>query len=107
MYFCTQYGKILELQTKEQKNIGTCSCGFTTSLPEIIFAQPKEKEARGEGIVKETLAAGFPHTCKKCGRGECDVVDLRPFFADESNIYLYRCKKCKFIERQADGTGNT
>ena len=77
-------------------------------LPEITFLKRKEKEQRGSGIItEEPLSGGFPHICKKCGYGECDVVDLNPPYSDESNIYLYRCKKCFFVERQADGTGNT
>ncbi len=106
MYFCKECGKILELE--KETNIGKCSCGFTTTLPEINFSNHIEKEELGSGILEEdSSSGGFPHICKKCSHGECDVADLNPPYSDESNIYLYRCKKCKFVERQADGTGNS
>ncbi len=108
MYFCTVCGKILELRKNGEENIGVCSCGFVTPITELTFAQPQEREQKGEGVLKEESSlAGFPHICKKCGYGECDVVDLGPPISDESNVYLYRCKNCHFVERQADGTGNT
>ncbi|MEK6825955.1 MAG: hypothetical protein AABY00_04165 [Nanoarchaeota archaeon] len=108
IYFCKQCGKILELQKKEENNTGICSCGFTTIIPEIAFAQPKEKEQVGAGVIREeTSTGGFPHTCKKCSYGFCDPTQINAPYSDESDIYLYRCKKCKFVERQADGTGNT
>src|SRR3989344_2822010 len=101
MYFCKECGKMLELE--KETNRGKCSCGFATNLPEMHFSKTKEKDEIGSGILKEDLSSnGFPHTCKKCGYGECDVVDLGPPVSDESSVYLYRCKKCKFVERQAD-----
>ncbi|MBM3233019.1 hypothetical protein FJZ18_02540 [Candidatus Pacearchaeota archaeon] len=107
MYFCQQCGKMLELIMINEVNIGKCDCGFSRELPEIKLNNSKINTELGQGIYQEDISTnGFPHICKKCGYGECDVADLNPPYSDESNIYLYRCKKCKFVERQADGTGN-
>jgi len=27
-------------------------------------------------------------------------------YSDEADVYLFQCKKCGFVERQADGSGN-
>ena len=51
-------------------------------------------------------SVGFPNTCKKCGHEGADVADLGAAYSDEANIYLFKCKKCGFTERQADGSSN-
>ena len=74
---------------------------------ELVFTLPRQdKKETGQGVAKETETMDFPHTCKKCGYEQCDVESISARYADESDIYLYRCKKCKYVERQADGSGN-
>jgi len=103
--FCKSCGKILPL--KEDDKAKVCSCGFANEVSDVSFSQKGErKEKIGTGIYKETKEPGFPHTCKKCGHEECDISDLGVFYGDESNIYLYKCQKCGYVERQADGNSN-
>jgi len=103
--FCKSCGRILQL--KENNNVVICICGFANEASEVSFSQKGEKKEKiGKGVYKEAKSLGFPHTCKKCGHERCDISDLGVFYGDEANIYLYKCKKCGYVERQADGTSN-
>lgn len=108
--FCEKCSKLLQVKKgKDSSSIGVCECGFTKILPHLQSTEKiKKKEKVGEGIEEDSSSSsGFPHTCKKCGYGECEIYDLGAAYSDESNILLYQCKKCNFVERQADGTGNS
>lgn len=108
--FCEKCGTILEIKTTKEKNkFALCeNCGFVKEINSDIISYEKEpeKEKIGEGVVKEVKIPGFPHKCKKCGYSECNIYDLGASYSDEASIYLYQCKKCNYVERQADGTGN-
>lgn len=108
MLFCEICGKILEITNKNNKIIGLCSCGYSKETDfEVSFSEDIKKSEVGEGVINENEETiGFPHVCMKCGHNECEIWDLGVQIGDESNITLYRCKKCKYVERQADGTGN-
>lgn len=110
MHFCELCGKILEIKAESDKIIAYCSCGFIKEVESGQISSEKiiKKDNIGEDIVVESnkIEKGFPHICKKCGYDECDVLDVGAPYSDESNIILYKCKKCKYVERQADGTGN-
>ncbi len=86
-----------------------CSCGHVNQIHHALRAgeRIKTKEAVGTGIATPLEEKGFPHTCRKCGYGECEPTQINAPYSDESDIYLYRCLKCGFVERQADGTGNS
>jgi len=107
--FCDVCGKILNTTKNENGQVfGVCSCGFKEEICSgFVVSQNvvKEKE-RGEGILIEAETRGFPNICKKCGYGECDIHEILPSYSDEAGVILYRCKKCKFVHRQHDGTGN-
>ena len=107
--FCDLCGRILNVQKIGEKKFAFCSCGFIKEIHRDIIGteiETKQKEI-GEGIViaKETKM-GFPHKCKKCGFPYCEIYDLGASYSDEANIYLYQCKECGFVERQADGSSN-
>jgi DNA-directed RNA polymerase subunit M/transcription elongation factor TFIIS len=107
--FCELCGKILQTKNANEKIIGTCSCGFTIELNQGFSASEKipEKEEIGEGaVVEDKSLEGFPHDCPKCSHTGCEVFDLGAPYSDESNVYLYKCKKCGHVDRQADGTSN-
>ena len=105
--FCDLCGSILEIKNKEGELYGSCSCGFEKKITEeISFPEIAERPLKGEGALRDIETPGFPHICEKCGYDECDVTEYGPFYSDESSIILYKCKKCKYTERQADGTGN-
>ena len=107
--FCKLCGRILETKSINKKIIGTCSCGFTIALDGEFSISEKiqKKDEIGEGVIAEDKSLkGFPHDCSKCGYCGCEVFDLGAFYSDESNVYLYKCKKCGHVERQADGTSN-
>jgi len=110
--FCDKCGTLLKIEVNESGVLtGSCICGFTKERHYHVITSEKikKKEEVGKGISKEKDedgGEGFPHKCKKCGYGECTIFQIGAPYADESDIYLYKCRKCKFIERQADGTGN-
>ncbi len=104
MEFCNHCGKPLKIKGK----IAICNCGF---IKEISPVYPSEKinkpQERGKGVFeKKDKDKGFPHTCKKCGHEFADVVDLGASYSDEANVYLFKCKKCENVERDAYGTSN-
>jgi len=106
--FCPKCGKILDVKNESNLLIGLCSCGFVKKInSEIYFSEKTIKDIRGKGIAEDKGGKeGFPHVCKKCGHTQCDIHDLGAPYSDESNIYLFKCKKCGYVERQADGSGN-
>ena len=106
--FCDVCGEILKpIKLETSEVVGICEQGHIDSSFNLEFSQELKMVEKGEGVInEEEETLGFPHTCKKCGHEECDVTDLGAFYGDESNIYLYKCRKCKYTERQADGSGN-
>ena len=106
--FCNLCGGILKLEEKEYRKIWVCLCGFVKEdeIDLIISEKVEMKEELGDGVASEINSSGFPHTCKKCGHEECEVRDLGAKVSDESNIILYKCNKCSYTDRQADGSSN-
>ena len=106
MEFCLDCGKPLKIEN----NTAVCSCGFKKQVNPVTTSEKITKpEEKGEGVADKTNSGegkGFPHQCKKCGYGFADVVDLGVFYSDESNIYLFKCKKCSHTERDAYGCSN-
>jgi DNA-directed RNA polymerase subunit M/transcription elongation factor TFIIS len=107
MIFC-ECGKPMEI-VDDGLRIARCSCGNKKLVVEgVSFEenQPKKEERSSEVAEEKHELRGFPHTCSKCGYGEADVIELGVFYSDEAGVCLFRCKKCGWSERQADGTGN-
>ncbi len=106
--FCDKCGKILQIKTDNNKVHGICNCGFSGEITPLIFKDKSfsKQEETGKGVAKKPKTLGFPHVCIKCKYKECDLEVIGAPYSDESDIYLYKCKKCGFIERQADGSGN-
>ncbi len=105
--FCEHCNRIMRIKEKDNEKILTCSCGFTKKA-EISFSEiaKKQKEA-GSGIVNgKRKPAGFPHICPKCNHEGCEVIDLGAPYSDESNVFLYICDKCGYVDRHADGCSN-
>lgn len=91
--------------------MAVCSCGNKKLIreDETINAeetQPKKDLRSSEVLSEKHDTSGFPHICSKCGHGECEVIELGVFYGDEVGVYLFKCKKCGYSERQSDGTGN-
>ena len=103
---CKRCGKLLRIATAFNTRIGICVCGFVKTIDSATVSEKQHHETRGTGILREEKLPGFPHNCKKCKYTECEVEDLGAQYSDESNVYLYKCKRCGHVERQADGTGN-
>lgn len=109
-FFCGKCGRMLTAYRKHEQTYDVvCTCGHTNQIHQTLQAgeHVPEKETRGDGVATPVESAGFPHVCKKCGFGFCEPTQLNASYSDESDILLYKCKKCGFVERQADGTGNT
>jgi len=109
MIFC-KCGKLMEIR-EDGLRMAVCSCGFkqVIGMGDTINFEEKQKQkpAREGGVVEQKHdLGGFPHTCSKCGYGECEVHELGVFYGDEAGVYLFKCKKCGWSERQSDGTGN-
>lgn len=106
--FCPDCGNILLIRIDEFRIIGSCRCGFFKEIEKGFL--PSEKQVyseKGKGVFeKEMGAEGFPHKCGKCGYEEAEVYDLGASYSDESNIYLFKCKKCGYVGREAEGSGN-
>lgn len=108
MHFCNKCGKLLHVKEQEGILIGKCSCGFLKKIDSVMEISEKGKQSKIAKGVFENIESkgGFPHTCQKCGHTQSDVHDLGAPYSDESNVYLFKCKKCGYVERQADGSGN-
>ena|SRR3989338_2543099 len=108
-FYCKKCGRMLTVFEERGVQETVCSCGHVNQIHAGLVAGEKIKpqEAVGKGLAVPDTSPGFPHTCKKCGYGECEPTQINAPYSDESDIYLYKCKKCGFVERQADGTGNS
>jgi DNA-directed RNA polymerase subunit M/transcription elongation factor TFIIS len=110
MKFCKNCGKGLFINNPET-NIVQCSCGYIEKIErghDVGFEEKIPQKAEiGKGAVTEKHDLhGFPHICKKCSHGEAEAIELGVFYGDEAGVYLFKCKKCGYTERQSDGTGN-
>lgn len=107
--FCEICGKLLKIICSGETSIGICvSCNYTRRLHSefTVTEKSQKKEPVGTGVEIKKETPDFPHLCKKCGYKWCDISQVSASYSDESDICLYKCKKCSFTERQADGTGN-
>jgi DNA-directed RNA polymerase subunit M/transcription elongation factor TFIIS len=108
MIFC-KCGKIMDIRD-DGLRMAFCSCGNKHLVlgGEITVEDntPKTEIRNSEVVKTEHVGSGFPHNCSKCGYGEADVIELGIFYSDEAAVYLFKCKKCGWSERQSDGTGN-
>lgn len=106
--FCDECGKILKIRNAGGLKLGICECGFVKEIHHGVTSSEKitRKEKIGEGVAVEDKEKGFTNVCKKCGYNKCDVYDLGASYSDESDIYLFKCKKCGHVVRQAEGSGN-
>jgi len=104
MEFCEKCGKLLKIE----KELAKCDCGFTKKINLFSITEKIQgPEQKGESIAEEKNEDnGFPHTCKKCGHKYADFADLGISYSDEANIVLFKCKKCKHVERDAFGSSN-
>jgi len=104
----------MEVNEDNSRNLGNvkvayCLCGEKRIIiGDVSFEEKqKEREIRSSEVVeKKHDLRGFPHICSKCGYDECEVHELGVFYGDEAGVYLFKCKKCGWSERQSDGTGN-
>jgi DNA-directed RNA polymerase subunit M/transcription elongation factor TFIIS len=110
MEFCDKCGKPLQTRKDNEMDIliGYCSCGFKKLIAyNKSYSDIQKKKEIGKGVLeKQESTEGFPHVCKKCGFDKADVVELGIPYSDESAVFLFKCKKCSYVERQSDGTGN-
>lgn len=105
--FCDICGGILKpLKVETGETVGICKCGYMDMGFSLEYSQENKIEVIGEGVSKPFMGVAYPHKCKKCGHEESDAEIVLASYSDESDVYLYRCRKCKFTERQADGTSN-
>lgn len=109
MIFC-DCGKIMEVKDIHGLKMAYCLCGnkrLVNSSQDSFEENLPKQELRGSGAVEQKHdPSGFPHNCSKCGHGEAEVIELGVFYGDEAGVYLFKCKKCGWSERQSDGTGN-
>jgi len=104
MEFCDNCGKPLIVKN----NTLVCNCGFEKSINQIITKENiKKPEKVSEEVLNENKpepGKGFPFNCDSCGYKFADVVDLGVSYSDESNVTLFRCRKCKKVQRNAFGS---
>lgn len=99
--FCPNCNKLITKQ-------GNCTCGHEIKEFSLHITEPqKQKEEKGKEIlIEQKPTSGFPHICQKCGHTEAEVIDVGVAVSDEAGIYLFKCLKCSYVERQADGSCN-
>ena len=106
LVYCDSCGNIIKNKQKDSDK-WKCICGFIKEHKGDVIAVDKTLKPKvGEGIATPEKRTGFPHTCKKCGHGKADVDTISAFYSDESDISLFRCQKCGYVERVTDGTSN-
>ncbi|MBU0470951.1 MAG: hypothetical protein KKA62_03465 [Nanoarchaeota archaeon] len=47
----------------------------------------------------KNVLAVHDHSCKRCGHGKAELVDLGSFYSDEDSVYKMKCGKCGFVEQ--------
>lgn len=106
--FCNKCGNILTIKKEFDFFVGSCSCGAVKLITsEMDFSEKGKEDKIAKGVLENKEdTEGFPNVCKKCGHTQSNVHDLGSPYSDESNVYLFKCKKCGYVERQADGSGN-
>lgn len=106
LQFCPVCRGLLQLKEENGKTIGFCSCGFKRySGIELTSIDKVENKIafKGEGVCSnEDFSFGEKHECKKCGCDSADMMDLGERLTNESNVYIYRCKKCGNITRSSN-----
>ena len=106
MEFCQNCGKPLKIENEK----AGCDCEFSKEMNSLFLNEKIVKKIKkGEGVFDEKefrSEKGFPHQCKKCWHEFAEVVDLGAFYSDESNVHLFKCKKCGNIERESYGSSN-
>jgi DNA-directed RNA polymerase subunit M/transcription elongation factor TFIIS len=109
MQFCPRCGRPLIFDEEIDDLFCICKCGNKVIIRKYLEASEiqEEKQLRGEGFVEDVLVnADFPHVCRKCNHDKAQAIDIGASVSDEANIILYKCAKCGYVERQADGTCN-
>jgi DNA-directed RNA polymerase subunit M/transcription elongation factor TFIIS len=110
LQFCPVCKKLLQIKEKNDKIIGYCSCGFKrTCNIELSSKESILKKEKNLGIINDEsdLNQGIIHKCSKCGNEFADMLDLGDRLLSESNVYLYKCKKCNHVDRETDGIGRS
>jgi len=104
--FCGKCGKLMKIEDRNGKTFGKCCFGYDKEIV-LNIAEKGKKDELAKGVFDEKESKeGFHHVCQKCGHVQSNVVDLGSPWSDESPVYLFQCKKCKNVERQADGSSN-
>ena len=112
MHFCDDCGKIMVVKKNGSLATASCDCGRAKLLVSGVISRSKteKKPEVSREVADEKNSAPsegvFPHVCSKCGHGEGYLKDLGASFSDESNVYLFKCSKCGYTDRQADGCSN-
>ena len=107
--FCPECNRILNIITKNEQKFARCTCGYQTNVVgEMITSETiKKPKHLGQGVAsEENTLEGFPNVCSKCGYDKAEFTDLGAFYSDESNIYLFKCKKCGHTDKVTDGSSN-
>jgi len=104
LQFCPVCKNLLQIKNEGDKSIGFCSCGFKRTGGIILEADDNtnKHEEKGAGFVSENQnISGVEHICKKCGYNQAEVSEIA---ANEANIFIYKCLKCKHSEREVQGS---
>ncbi len=90
----------------KEHNILYCKCGFKrVSGVDLSSRELNKKRLAEVGVNTEGTSEGVEFLCKKCGHKEADLFDLGERLNSESNLYLYKCRKCGTSARESDSGG--
>ncbi len=104
LQFCPVCKNLLQLRTEGDKNIGFCSCGFVRTSGIILEADDNSNKLveKGSGSVDEKQnTLGVERICKKCGYNQAEASEIA---ANEANIFIFKCLKCGFTDRETQGS---
>lgn len=105
LIFCPVCNKLLQIKSENGNNIAFCTCGFKRfSGVELEASEKTHSNLRQQGVATDNNSEGITHICKKCGNDKAEIIDLGERMNNESSVYIFKCLKCGYSERQS-GTG--
>ena len=100
---CTQCGNLLLPRVTPYGKWMACPAGHTqpqlNQEHNILVSKNKEQGRKievGDGL---NILAVHDHTCKRCGYGQAELIEMLASYSDEDNIYRMKCGQCGFVEQ--------
>ena len=104
--FCPMCRALLIQKEVKGRIIGVCSCGFMRTGGINILGEDNNVERgklTGSGVANESdsKGEGFSRICDKCGFDKAEAFSIT---SNESEVTIFKCLKCGYSVRQAQGS---